>query len=171
MKNYKLDPSYYYTSPGLSFNSMLKITNIELELINDKKIYNFIETGIRGGISQISQRYAEANNKYLDNYNTNIEDSYIMYYDANALYSSAMCEYLPYKDFKWNKNEWSENKILELSDNQSTGYIFEVDITLPENLHNHFNEYPLFPENSIIDKKNLNEFQKIDYRDINHCFY
>ena len=163
MANYKLDASYHYTSPGLSWNSMLKVTNIELELINDKEIYNFVESGIRGGISQISHRYAEANNKYLDSYDTSIPESYIMYYDANALYSSAMSEHLPYKDFKWNTDEWNEKKILELSDIQSTGYLFEVDITLPENLHNHFNQYPLFPENLVINKENLNEFQKIDY--------
>ena len=80
MNNYKLDASYYYTSPGLSWSSMLKITNIELELINDKEIYNFIECGIRGGISQISHRYAEANNKYLESYDDSKEESYIMYY-------------------------------------------------------------------------------------------
>ena len=163
--NYNLDCSYYYTSPGLAWSSKLKITNVELELISDTNIYKFIEKGIRGGISQISYRYAEANNKYLDNYDKNNEDSYLMYYDANALYSSAMCQYLPYKDFKWNNEIWNEIKILELIDNQNTGYLFEVDITLDKNLHNHFNQYPLFPENLCVNKDNLNDFQQTEYKE------
>ena len=111
-KIYDLDCLSFYTAPGLSWEAMLKITDIKLELITDIEIYNFIESGIRGGISQITHRYAEVNNKYLNHYDKNKEDSYIIYYDANALYSSAMSTYLPYKDFQWNNDEWSEKKIL-----------------------------------------------------------
>ena len=45
-----------------------------------------VESGIRGGISQISHRYAEANNKYIKNYDESQEDSYILYLGANNLY-------------------------------------------------------------------------------------
>ena len=54
--NYGLDTSYYYTSPGLSFDSMLKMTYINLELLTDIEMFKMVEDGIRGGISQISQK-------------------------------------------------------------------------------------------------------------------
>ena len=101
---------------------MLKITKIELELLTDIEKYLFVESGIRGGISQISHQYAEANNKYLKIYDESKEDSYIIYLDANNLYGGAMCEYLPIKNFEWNNDEWTKEKILSLSDTAETGY-------------------------------------------------
>ena len=43
MKNYQLDPSYYYTSPGLGWDAMLKMTGIKLELISDPNMYLMFE--------------------------------------------------------------------------------------------------------------------------------
>ncbi len=63
---YNLDPAHYFTSPGLSFDALLKYTNIELESIQDPDILLFVEKGIRGGISTITHRYAKANNPYID---------------------------------------------------------------------------------------------------------
>ena len=61
---YKLDPAHYYSAPGLSWNAFLKMTGIELELISDVDMYLMIEKGLRGGMSVISHRKAEANNRY-----------------------------------------------------------------------------------------------------------
>ena len=63
-----LDPSHYYTSPGFSFDAMLKFTKAELELLHDVDMYNMNEQGIRGGICQVSKKHLIANNKYLSNY-------------------------------------------------------------------------------------------------------
>ena len=51
LKFYKLDPCHYFRSPGLSWNAMLKVTEIKLEQISDIDMYLFIEKGLRGGIS------------------------------------------------------------------------------------------------------------------------
>src|SRR6218665_4028159 len=62
---YKLDPVHYFSCPGLSFDAMLKMTKVILGLITIPDHYLFVERGLRGGVSMISNRYAKANNKYL----------------------------------------------------------------------------------------------------------
>ena len=44
-----LDPCYYFSSPGLSWDAMLKMTKVELELIIDIDMHLFIEKGEKGG--------------------------------------------------------------------------------------------------------------------------
>jgi len=163
--NYKLDPAYYFTAPGLSWDAFLKQTKVELELLTDENMYLFVESGIRGGISQISTRYAKANNKYMKNYDPKVEDSYIAYLDANNLYGYAMCEHLPQKDFKWNTEDWSAKRIMKLDDKASTGYLFSVDLEYPKELHALHNEYPLCPQNIAIKAKYLNGHQQVDYKE------
>ena len=68
LEYYKLDPCHYFTSPGLSWDAMLKMTDIQLELMTDIDMFQFIEKGMRGGISYIANRYGKANNKYMKEY-------------------------------------------------------------------------------------------------------
>ena len=67
MQYYKLDPCHYFTSPGLSWDAMLKMTNIRLELMTDIDMFQFIKKGMHGGVSYIANRYGNANNKYIKN--------------------------------------------------------------------------------------------------------
>lgn len=163
-KNYELDFCYYYTAPGLSFDAMLKHTGIELELLDEEEMYEFCESGIRGGLSQISTRHAKANNKYMKVYDPTKQDSYIVYLDANNLYGWAMSQFLPYKDFKWNNDMWTKEKILNLANDAETGYMFKVDLRIPEHLHDYFNNYVPCPENVKVDKNDLNQFQQEGYK-------
>ena len=82
----KLDPIYFVSASGLAWQACLKKTRVKLELITDYDMLLMIEKGIRGGICQATHRYAKANNKYMKNYDKNIESSYIQYLDANNLY-------------------------------------------------------------------------------------
>ena len=90
MQYYKLDPCHYFTSPGLSWDSVLKMTNIKLELMTDIDMFQFIEKGMRGRASYIANRYGNANNKYMKEYDEKAPSKYIMYLDANNLYGWAM---------------------------------------------------------------------------------
>ena len=97
---YGLGPTYIVFAPGLAWQSCLKKPGVELELITDYDMTLMIEKGIRGGICQATHRYDKANNKYMKNYDTNIESSNIEYLDGNNLYGSAMSKKLPANDFK-----------------------------------------------------------------------
>ena len=83
---YELDLVYFVSAPGLAWKACLKRTEVELQLLTDYDIILIIEKGIRGGICQSTYRYAKANNRYMKNYNKNIEPSFIEYLDANNLY-------------------------------------------------------------------------------------
>ena len=67
LEKYGLDPSYYISAPALGMDAMLKMTEIELELLTDPDMYLFFEDGIRGGVSTIMNRYLKANNAYMGN--------------------------------------------------------------------------------------------------------
>jgi len=102
LNNYDLDPTWYYTSPGLAWDACLKKTEVELKLLSDPDMLLMVEQGIRGGVSMISKRYAKANNKYMgDKFDPNEEPRFIQYLDANNLYGWAMSHPLPVRDFKW----------------------------------------------------------------------
>ena len=103
---YGLDPAHYYTAPGLSWDAMLKMTGVPLELFTDPDMHLFVENGIRGGVSMISHEYSRANNPYTPDYDPEQLSKYIMYLDCNNLYGGAMSEKLPISDFWWlNENE------------------------------------------------------------------
>ena len=146
LKYYKLDPCHYYTAPGLAWDACLKLTKQELQLLSDYDMLMMFEKGIRGGISHISKRYAEANNKYMKNCNKEKPSTYIQYLDANNLYGWAMSQKLPTHGFKWMDIDIpSVIKLLEKKDTK-TGYIFEVDLEYPQSLWEEHNDYPLAPE-------------------------
>ncbi|GFX73863.1 uncharacterized protein TNCV_396741 [Trichonephila clavipes] len=147
MQTYKLDPCWYFTTPALSWDAMLLHTKVAIELFTDYDMLLFIEKGVRGGISQCCNRYAIANNRYMSNFNPDDEIKYLMYLDANNLYGYAMSKYLSLKDFVWSDNDLTEQDILNLSDESDVGYILEVDLEYPSDLHDKHSDFPLAPEN------------------------
>ena len=82
-RNKCLEGYEFSSLPGLTWQACLKKTNIELELLTDYDILLMVEEGIRGGICHSIHRYSKANNKYMKDYNKNIESSYIQYLHAN----------------------------------------------------------------------------------------
>ena len=145
LDNYRLDPMFYYTAPGLAWDACLKINKVELELLSDYEMLMMVEKGIRGGVSMISTRYGKANNPYMKDYDPDQPTKFISYLDANNLYGWAMCKPLPTKGFRWMEKE-------ELKDWKSMPCILEVDLTYPEKLHDLHNDYPLAPERLIVNK-------------------
>ena len=161
LQYYKLDPCHYFTSPGLSWDAMLKMTDIKLELMVDIDMFQFIEKGMRGGISYIANRYGKANNKYMKNYDEKAPTKYIMYLDANNLYGWAMSQYLPTGNFKWlSQNQIEKTNLGKYTENSKKGLILEVDLEYPQELHDLHNDYPLGPEKIKVAKDMLSDYCK-----------
>ena len=72
----------------------------ELGLLTDTDMSLTVEKRIRGGICHAIHRDAAANNKYMKNYDKNMESSYLMYLDANNLYDWATSQKLSVNGFK-----------------------------------------------------------------------
>ena len=162
---YKLDPAHYYSAPGLSWNACLKMTGIELELISDVDMYLMIERGLRGGMSVISHRTAEANNKYMKSYDPDKPSKFITYLDANSLYSWSMIKYLPYGGFKWIDTEsFSLDNVRADSD---IGHILEVDLTYLKELHDFHNEYPYCCEHTTLTDEVLSPMLNTSRKNMN----
>ena len=151
---YGFDPCHYFTSSGLSLDSMLTMTRKKLELFSDIYMHLFIENGMSGGISYIAKRHTKANNKYVGCYDSSKESKYITYLDANNLYGWEMCQYLPYNGFKWlNQKEIHRFDVNSIEENSSIGYILEVDLKYPSELHELHNGCPLATEMFEISPK------------------
>ena len=104
-----------------------------------------VEKRTRGGICHVIHRYGKAKDKYMKNYDKNIESSYPMYLDGNNLYEWAMSQKLPVDGLKWIKsylNLINEDFIKNYDQNSDKGYFLEVDVEYPKmqeaccNIHN-----------------------------------
>ncbi|XP_068737976.1 uncharacterized protein [Montipora capricornis] len=159
LQYYKLDPCHYFTSPGLSWDAMLKMTDIKLELMTDIDMFQFIEKGMRGGTSYIANRYGKANNRYMKTYDEKAPSKYIMYLDANNLYGWAMSQYLPTGGFKWlAKNQIDKIDLAKYKEDSNKGLILEVDLEYPKELHDLHNDYPLAAEKVKVNKDMLSNY-------------
>ena len=102
----------------------------------------FFEQGMRGRVSYINKRYSEAS-----------KNEHFPYFGMNGLYGHAMSQYLPYANFKWVKNiDKIEQKLMQIKKDSPTGYILEVHLQYPQELHDIHNDYPFAPEKINIPK-------------------
>ena len=101
---YELDPAHFSSAPRLAWQACFKKTGVKLELLTDIYMLLMVEKRIRGRICHAIHKYAKANNKYMKNFDKNIESSYLMYLNANTLYGWGMSQKLFANGFKWEKN-------------------------------------------------------------------
>lgn len=157
-KTYKLDPLFYYTTPGLAWDAMLLKTEVKLDCLYDENMYLFVEKGIRGGIVQCSKRKSDANNKYLSNYMKIKKSIYLMYVDANNLYGWAMSLKLPTGNFEWEENIPNIDELTNYIEKLNTmkGCFLEVDLDYPKEIHDKHKDLPFCAQKSEI----VNEISK-----------
>ena len=143
--HYGLDPAHFYTLLGFAWKACLKGTRVRLELLTNPDMLLMFEHGIRGGITQAVHKHASANNKYMGyQYDPSSETSYLQYLDTNNLYGWAMSQPLPTSKFKW--VDIKPSKIQKLARCNVKGYLLEVDVRYPRELHDSHNDLPFMCE-------------------------
>lgn len=165
MESYSIDPAHYVSLPSFSWDAMLLFTQVEIQIFNDqqKDMYNFVEKSIRGGISMICNRYSKANNPGVEGYDKTKDQTHVLYLDANNLYGWAMSQYLPISDYEWvdpSHHDKLLNTIQSISDESEKGYIFQVDLEYPKELHDSHNDYPLASEKMQVTDEMLSDYSR-----------
>ena len=92
----------------------------------------------------------------MKDYNKDEEESFLQYDDANNLYGFAMIQPLPVNGFDWveDLSKMDEDFIKSYNEDSDKGYILEVDVEYPKNLHDLHGGLPFLPERIKIDKCN-----------------
>ena len=113
------------------------------------------EKGIRGGLTRVIRKYGVAKNKYLPNYDKTKNSTYLQYLDANNLYGYAMNKRLPLNGYEWaDEAIFTDDFIKNYDDEGDKGYLLEVDIEYPKELHSAYEDLPFLPEKRIkLDKE------------------
>lgn len=159
MNTYGLDPANFVTAPSFTYTNWLKFSNISIETLTNLEMYNFFSNAKRGGMCSIGEIcYANVYNK---------DNECIIGLDMNALYPTSMLFPLPIGDYQWVSIEEGMKALEDYDFNKfydatyKYGYYFEVDISVPQEIHDYLSPYPLFPERindkliaTLTDKKN-----------------
>ena len=137
LKEDSLDPLNFFSIPGLSWSSALKSLPQPLDLLQDIKMYEFFEAGIRGGMTFVNQHHAVKSST-----------SHLLYIDINNLYGWALSQKLPYQSFEWIINDIELQNIISAplpDENADEGYVFEVDLHVPQHQHDYLSDLPPAP--------------------------
>lgn len=166
MKEFTLDPAHYISLPMLSFDCCLKHTKCEYEYITDPTMHAWIELSKRGGMAVGGDlRAFKANNPYVPDYDKTEPTTYIQILDLVNLYPYCMAMSLPFKDFEWVKGDnWDDlinnplKFINKTQDNDVTGYMYEVDLIVPEDKHKYLEQLTPAPYRRKTEYDELSDF-------------
>ena len=131
--------------------SLFKKTIEKLELLTNIDKLLMAEKDIRGGICHAINRYAKENNKYMKNYDKDMESSYLECLDANNLYGWAMSIKPPINGFEWvaDLSQFKE-EIKNYDEDSNKGYFLKVDVEYPKKLFNLHSDLPFLSERNKI---------------------
>ena len=167
-----LDPVHFVSLPGLSYMACFKRTGEKIDLLQDIDMVRMFERGIRGGLTFVNKHQVKARIPELgNNQDGNIHLTYI---DQNNLYGSSLCRPLPHSEFSWLDEEElkhfaNSQHILDLEDEGEWGYLFEVDLSYPRELHTSTADFPLAPESGFIEEDMFSPFMKSYFTALCHA--
>ena len=157
LAHYKLDLWRFHTVPSLTLSAGLRMTRASVDLIQDVDKHLFVEAGMRGGVACVSKRLAEA----CDEPDEDGFRQFLLYLDANNLYGWAMSQYLPTGEYRWmTDDEVAAFKLDAWAENDAKGCLLEVDLEIPDELHDLLVDYPPAPEKKPITYEMLSEKQR-----------
>ena len=100
-------------------------------------MYEFFESGIRGGMTFVNRHQAARD-----------AETELLYIDINNLYGWALSQQLPARDFKWVVEPAELAAIMSrpLPDETADhGYVMQVDLSVPAELHDRLSDLPPAP--------------------------
>ena len=160
MNTYGLDCAHHYSASNLHGDAFLKICRANIQLLTNREHLKINENMIKGGLASVyDERYFNANNKYMENYNSALESTFGFMLDANNLYGGIMkTEHLPVGDFLL--VEVPLEQVLNTPTDSPIGYILEVDLTYPYNIRDLHRDFLLAPTKEIVPDEWLSTYQK-----------
>jgi len=147
-----IDCTSCLSAAHLSYVLFLKTCKVDIELITDPEMFNFIECNIRGGVSFVCKRYAKKQ-----------KNTELTYLDLNNNYGWSQTQLLPISGFKWLTKK--KKRLIDWSTidtSGETGYIVECDLDYPPELHHLqvHNDLPLAPLKTTITYDMLSPYSK-----------
>ena len=174
LKEDGLEPSYYVTLPGMTWDSAFKMTGCEVDLLSDAEMFEFFERGIRGGMTFVNKHFVRVNSERVpDVYDSTKKHTDILYVDANNLYGNALSQKLPQSEFKW----MSERELAEVNISEfdyvggDVAHIFEVDMEYPPEVQDVSRDVPFCPEKETIGASELSEVMRAQWEDLSATRY
>jgi hypothetical protein len=150
LRHFQLDPAKFISTPHLAFHAMLKMTEIEMDLFQDLEQYLFIKKGIRGGIASIVLRHVDKMNfpAMKEAFSSEMQRKEILALDATNHYGYALSQALPIGDYQWvtDVDHFDVMTRSYSSKMEKMGYILEVDLDYPKEIHDWHDDLPLAPE-------------------------
>ena len=97
---FDLDATFYFSTPNISWDAMLKTTKTEIVLLTNIDMIPFCEKAIGGGLNGIGEkRYIKINNPYLIDYDSSKTCSYGLFLDVVNLYGGTVTKKKAYGNF------------------------------------------------------------------------
>lgn len=156
--NFEIDMCQYLSLPHLAMDCMLKKTGVEIEMLSDQDMADWLRKGIRGGHSFVNLRRA-----------VKTPNMTLKYVDMTNLYGKAMMQPLPVGDYKFLEGEELANfNVRGMRDDDDYGCILEVDLEYPEMLHQSHSSFPLAPENIEITTEDLSPYSRRCMETLSH---
>ena len=85
----------------------------------------------------------------MKDYNTNEEESFLIYFDVNNLYGYSMMQWLPFAGFEWIEDVEKTPDFWNVPEDSEVGYLLEVDLGYPQELHDTHKDLPFCPEHGV----------------------
>ena len=143
-----INPLYFGSLPGYTWQCGLKYMGINLQTLQDKDMILLLENNIRGGISSVmGDRYIQS------------DENKILYVDANNLYGHSMSQPLPFHELNFDNNVKLED-ILNTPDDSNIGSFIEFDLTYPNNLKEKTQSFPFAPVNKKSNPDKFSDYMK-----------